>query len=309
MIFSIISFCYFITGSGCNCDGSGDHSTHHHDPIPGASGRMEATHAIAILDIFERIHESAIIAAKNTLHIAYGHTSHGSQLIDGITALGPFMTASGSTPGLYAWNDGPLSGALDIDDYFTGNDLGNPDRTTWASLTRTYLNNPANSDVNVVMWSWCGQVSSSTEEDINTYLTLMNDLEFDYPDVTFIYMTGHLDGSGVDGNLNQRNNQIRQYCETNDKVLYDFADIESYDPDNNYYLDRGATDGCEYDTNADGNPYGDGNWATGWQNTHALNTDWYSCSCAHSVAVNCNKKAYAAWWLWARIAGWDGTLE
>jgi hypothetical protein len=31
-----------------------------------------------------QISETSIIQAKNTLHIACGHTSHGSQLIDGI---------------------------------------------------------------------------------------------------------------------------------------------------------------------------------------------------------------------------------
>ena len=305
----MISFCYFISGIGCDCNNSGNSSTPYHDPIPGASGRMTSDHSNATLDTLNGIPDSAIIAAKDTLHIAYGHTSHGSQLIDGMTALAGFMeNLSPPAPtGLYSLNDGPLSGSLDIDDGFAGGDLGNPDRTTWAALTREYLDDPANNDVNVVMWSWCGQVSSSTEGDINTYLNLMNDLEFDYPDVTFVYMSGHLDGSGEDGNLNQRNNQIRDYCEANEKVLYDFADIESYDPDNIYYLDKYATDGCAYDSNGDGST--DANWATNWQGSHTQDTDWYDCSCVHSEALNCNKKAYAAWWLWARIAGWDGTPE
>ena len=34
-----------------------------------------------------RIPESAITQAKDTLHIAYGHTSHGSQLTDGMSGL------------------------------------------------------------------------------------------------------------------------------------------------------------------------------------------------------------------------------
>ncbi|KAF5430030.1 hypothetical protein C5S36_14050 [Candidatus Methanophagaceae archaeon] len=46
------------------------------------------------------------------------------------------------------------------------------------------------------------------------YLDLMSGLEVDYPYVTFIYMTGHLAGSGEAGNLNQRNNQIRAHCIT-----------------------------------------------------------------------------------------------
>jgi len=68
-------------------------------------------------------------------------------------------------------------------------------------------------------------------------------------------MTGHLDGTGEDGNLHQRNNQIRNYCLANNKVLFDFADTESYDPDGNYFLDRGANDGCYYSG---------GNWADKW---------------------------------------------
>ncbi|MBK7498803.1 MAG: T9SS type A sorting domain-containing protein [Ignavibacteriales bacterium] len=116
-------------------------------------------------------------------------------------------------------------------------------------------------------------------------------------------MTGHLDGSGVSGNLNQRNEQIRNYCLTNGKILYDFNDIESYDPDGNYYLDKDANDNCDYDS--DGNNSLDKNWAIDWQNSHTINVDWYDCSPAHSQALNGNLKAYAAWWLWAKLAGWD----
>jgi hypothetical protein len=76
-------------------------------------------------------------------------------------------------------------------------DLGNPDRTTWATATRNTLNRAGGCDPNVVMWSWCGQVSSATEADTNTYLSLMNQLELDFPGVTFVYMTGHLEGGGA----------------------------------------------------------------------------------------------------------------
>ena len=65
--------------------------------------------------------------------------------------------------------------------------------------------------MNVVMWSWCGQVSSAPA-NIKTYLSLMSRLEEDYPDVRFVYMTGHTDGTGLTGNLHVRNQQIRDYC-------------------------------------------------------------------------------------------------
>jgi hypothetical protein len=240
-----------------------------------------------------------IDSAKAKLHIAYGHTSHGSQLITGMEGLANWKGTQ------YAFNEGGSNGALDIDDYaFSGaSDLGNPNFTAWATATRNYLNNSSHSDVNVVIWSWCGQVSSATETDINTYLNLMNGLETDYPNVKFVYMTGHLDGSGLNGNLNSRNDQIRNYCDLNNKILFDFNDIESYDPDGNYYLDKDANDNCDYDS--DGNGSLDQNWAINWQDSHTINVDWYDCSPAHTQALNGNLKAYAAWWLWAKLAGWN----
>ncbi|RJR29598.1 MAG: hypothetical protein C4574_03360 [Candidatus Latescibacterota bacterium] len=258
-----------------------------------AAGGIIVDHSCADLSA---IPGQAIEAAKASLHVAYGHTSHGSQLVTGMTGLVGFLGD------LYAWNDGGDGGALDLKDQpFTGAyDLGSPDRSAWAAATRTYLD--AHPDINVVIWSWCGQVSSATEDDIDLYLSLMSALESDYPGVRFVYMTGHLDGTGLAGNLHARNEQIRAYCRTNEKVLYDFADIETYDPDGVWFGDKIPNDACAYDTDANGTR--DGNWAIEWQNAHP--GEWYSCTSAHSQPLNANLKAYAAWWLWARLAGWEG---
>jgi parallel beta-helix repeat protein len=250
-----------------------------------------------------QIPEVWVTAAKDNLHIAYGHTSHGSQLITGMDGLDAFMGGTG----LYVWNDGPSANHLDIDDYafddYEAYDLGNPNLIAWVQATRDYLD--ANSDVNVVLWSWCGQLSWMSTAEVTNYLNNMATLETEYPSVYFVYMTGHLniwDWATTKAN----NQQIRDYCIANDKILYDFADIESYDPAGVFY--DYANDNCDYYDDQ----YGSnllGNWAQAWQSTHTEGEggDWYDCECAHSQPLNCNQKAYAAWWLWARLAGWDGS--
>lgn len=248
--------------------------------------------------------------AKANLHIAYGHTSHGSQLITGMNAL---ESALGDP---YLWNNGELEGALDIRDGYLPGDLGSSGDLTWAEATRTYLGDFRNADINVIIWSWGDGVSANSAENIDVYLNEMNKLESEYPNVKFVYMTGHLDGTGLEGNLHLRNERIRKYCKDNNKILYDFADIESYDPDGNYYGDRFATDGCNYDFNNDGQTdqtgdpaqpiNGDRNWAIDWQNAHVEEVDWFNCDPSHTQPLNANMKAYAAWWLWSRLAGWSG---
>ena len=256
----------------------------------------------------KQIPESAILAAKQKLHIAYGHTSHGSQLTDGMSGLVAFMNGLGYPNNLYAWNNGGTSGALDLHDYAMGGDVGYyPD---WVNNTRTYLGAPdpgtgrgtgTNADINVIIWSWCGQVTSTyTSGLLNTnYLNPMSQLETDYPGIKFIYMTGHLDHS-ADANNKAANQAIRDFCTANNKILYDFADIESYNPDKTYF--QYAGDDCSYYSST-GTLLG--NWATEWQNNHPVNVDWYNCGSAHSKPLNANQKAFAAWWLWAWLGGWN----
>lgn len=262
------------------------------------------------------IPQSAIEQAKASLHIAYGHTSHGSQLITGMNGLIPFANDGGkglSLPtNIFAWSESGAGGTLHLDDYAMGGDVGYyPD---WVNNTISYLGPPDSNTgrgsthplTNVIIWSWCGQAAQQTEQTmISNYLSPMTQLEANYPGVVFVYMTGHLDGTGAAGNLNLRNQQIRDYCIANNKVLYDFADIESYDPDQlvNYML-LACLDTCYYDS--DGNGSRESNWALNWQASHTENVDWFDCSPAHTEALNGNQKAYAAWWLWAHLGGWEG---
>jgi hypothetical protein len=220
---------------------------------------------------FSNIPDSYIQTIEEDFLIFYGHTSHGSQIMTGLSML---------------YEEDTLYTPPYFNEY--GDDLGGYGDTTWVPPTRSFLDSHPN--YNLVMWSWCGGVSDNTGEGINVYLNAMNGLEQDYPNVKFIYMTGHLDGTGPSGNLYVRNNQIRAYCTANNKVLFDFADIESYDPDGNYYPD--ASDACE--------------WCYTWCSA-------YPCpgctDCAHSHCFNCYEKGKAWWWMMARISGWNATQD
>jgi hypothetical protein len=121
-----------------------------------------------------RVPRTAIEQAKNTLHIAYGHTSHGSQLVTGIRALANFADAglfgTSFPAGTFAFNNGGTSGALDFEEgsgYNEGwleRDCGYyPD---WVEETRAYLDDSSHADVNVIMWSWCTQVTGYTEQQM-----------------------------------------------------------------------------------------------------------------------------------------------
>ncbi|MBI9100748.1 MAG: hypothetical protein JEY91_19910, partial [Spirochaetaceae bacterium] len=171
----------------------------------------------------------------------------------------------------------------------------------------------ANSDINTVIWSWC----SINDHDAQRYVDNMEKLIREYPHITFIFMTGHAEGQGEDltpDSVHYNNELIRRHCSDNNRILYDFADIESYDPDGFYYWDKDMMDNLSYT---------DGNWAVEWiganlnselaKLTTGEGVDGYSgCSgTAHSdtpeeANLNGILKGQAAWWLWAVVAGWNG---
>ena len=102
--------CLFIIMIGslmgiCGCGSSASNEASVTSPSQQPSGSTIIDHRCTD---FDQIPSPWITAAKNTLRIAYGHTSHGSQLVTGMQGL---ITFKGP---LYSFNSGGTGGALDL---------------------------------------------------------------------------------------------------------------------------------------------------------------------------------------------------
>lgn len=247
---------------------------------------------------------AAWIEAAKDLTLHYAHTSHGSQVMTGAVVLESIdpiyaiaireaasmgLPVQTTPPSVRVW-DGTVGTTYVGPDLYWATESG---RNTTRSIAAT-------GDYDFSMFSFCGELSWQSTAWVQLYLDTMALFESEYPGMRFILMTGHTDGSGVEGTLNQNNNLIRQYAIDHNMVLLDFADIESWDPDGTNYLPLYCTDAGNYNG---------GNWCDQWCAAHPGHDLCTSCSCAHSEPLICNLKGHAFWWLMARLAGWNGLTE
>ena len=228
-----------------------------------------------------------ITAVQNTVQSHYAHTSHGGQLTYGVEFIEDsnyvydcevgYLTLP-TDPGAYCVFDGQENG-----DYVGPEDYWQT--AAGLNLTRAVLNN--NPVIDTSMWCWCGQCSYYSEAEMQEYLDAMTLLEGEYPDVTFIYFTGNAQEEDAGGyNRYQRNNQIRDYCAVNNKVLFDFADLDCwwFNP---------ATSQWEQNT-----------YEYSGTDVPSEHPQYNGDEFGHTTVESCINKGSAWWWMMSVLAGW-----
>ncbi|EYF02700.1 hypothetical protein [Chondromyces apiculatus] len=272
---------------GDGSDGSGAGNTTSYTPTGDPADAQTFDHTLTGLD---QISESCINQLKASEFVVhYVHRSHGAQLTAGANSL----EASNPLYGFEAEGIGLPSetNVLKMWDGMRTYDDSQEGDGYWATEqglegVRAILS--ANPTIRYSMWAWSYEISAQTEQTVDQYLTAMSMLEDEFPDVTFIYMTGTAEEEYEGVNRAARNEQIRAYAKQYGKILYDFEDLDAH-----YNGERhtATVDGVEIPMEHPHYVVNDG--STGYEYTH-------------TTQESCENKARAFWVMMASLEGCAG---
>ncbi|MFW9919352.1 MAG: hypothetical protein ACFFED_07120 [Candidatus Thorarchaeota archaeon] len=227
-----------------------------------------------------------IDAAQANVRIHYAHTSHGGQITTGLDRLESADSAYSQAQGYLELPTD--AGALCILDGNPPHSYITPDlyweTTGGVEITQGTLDD--NPTITVSLWSWCTQLYYYDTTQVQDYLDTMTALENANPDVTFVYMTCNAQASGSEGyNRWVDNEMIRDYCTANNKVLFDFADLDAW-------------------SNGDQNTY-EYTYESTTYTIPVEHEDFNGDQAGHTTYSSCEQKGRAFWWLVASLAGWN----
>lgn len=216
----------------------------------------------------------------------YAHRSHGAQIIEGADSIemadptygfeSEYCEPPNATGVLPVW-DGmtPATGNYIEAEQYWATQAGLDE------LRGILSQNPA---LKYSLWAWSYEISEQTEASVRQYLEAMSALEAEFPEVTFIYMTGTAEEEFNAANRFQRNQQIRDYCQANGKVLYDFEDLDAwYNGEQHTIMVDGVTVPLEHPEYNHADP-------NGYNGTH-------------TTQASCENKARAFWYMVAALEG------
>lgn len=235
------------------------------------------------------IPDSWIETVKTNIKVYYGHTSHGQQLVTGLEMI---KSAFGKKYDVFVYSRSlpNVERALSVRNT---SDTYNPEdffETVDAAIAK-------DQKINVVMYGWCSQPNGGNWKILlRKYTARMNEFEKRYPNITFVYMTAHAQRRDCEGcNRHQFNEGLRKYCKDNGKVLFDFGDIDAwYGETMNSYISPSWCECAGKSLPVEHARFGGGSGEG---------------PCAHTNAESCTTKGRAAWWLLARIAGWNPSVR
>jgi hypothetical protein len=252
--------------------------------VPAGAESIIITHAATDTSA---IPKAWIDAAQAGIRLHYAHTSHGGQLT---TGLGRIESGDATYSVAIGYSSLPTEpGALCIfdgqehDTYITPDEYWETE--TGLNYTRSVLDN--NPTINVSMWSWCTQLDYYSQAQCQAYLDAMSMLENEYPGVRFVYMTGNAQATGSSGYNRYLNNEmIRQHCVDNDRVLFDFADLDAW-----WYNPSTGWEFSYYEYNEADVP--------------VEHPEFNGSESGHTTYESCDQKGKAVWYMVARLAGWQ----